>query len=152
MFLDTYGPSLNAIWGFWPTAIQLNRREGAAHLRKPSLSDDDAARLLQKWHRHGVSCGVITDGPRPVAALLRGRRYRAIPPPIEAVNPIGSGDCLLAGLVDGWIKRMEPEALIGHALGCAVANAMTWDAGAIDPTEAARWAEHVQIKPMARET
>ena len=62
-----------------------------------------------------MSCGVITDGPRPVAALLRGRRYRAIPPPIEAVNPIGSGDCLLAGLVDGWIKRMEPEALIGHA-------------------------------------
>ena len=29
---------------------------------------------------------------------------------------------------------------------------MTWDAGAIDPTEAARWAERVQIKPMARET
>ena len=34
VFLDTYGPALDAIWGFWPTAIQLNRREAAAHLRK----------------------------------------------------------------------------------------------------------------------
>ena len=44
---------------------------------------------------------------------------------------------------------MEPEALIRHALGCAVANAMVWDAGAIDPAEVARWAERIEIEPMA---
>jgi fructose-1-phosphate kinase PfkB-like protein len=150
VFLDTYGPALDAIWGFWPTAIQLNRREAAAHLRKPSLSDDDATALLQEWHRHGVVCGVITDGPRPVAIQLRGRRYRAIPPGIQTVNAIGSGDSLLAGLVDGWLNRLEPEALIRHAMGCAVANAVVWDAGAIDPGEVASWAEQIEIEPMGR--
>jgi 1-phosphofructokinase family hexose kinase len=150
VFLDTYGPALDAIWGFWPTAMQLNRREAAAYLRKPGVTDDDVAGLLQQWHRHGVVWGIITDGPRPAAILFRGRRFRATPPPIEAVNPIGSGDSLLAGLVDGWIDQLEPESLIRHALGCAVANAMTWDAGAIDPSEAARWADEVGIEPMAR--
>jgi 1-phosphofructokinase family hexose kinase len=149
-FLDTYGPALDAIWGFWPTAMQLNRREAAAHLRKTSLSDDDAAEILQQWHRHGVIWGIITDGPRPAAILFRGRRYRAIPPQVEAVNPIGSGDSLLAGLVDGWITQLEPESLIRHALGCAVANAMTWDAGAIDTADADRWADEIEIQPIAR--
>jgi tagatose 6-phosphate kinase len=150
VFLDTYGPALEAIWGFWPTAIQLNRREAAAHLRKPSLSDDEAVALLHEWHRHGVVCGVITDGPRPVAIQLRGRQYRAIPPGVETVNAIGSGDSLLAGLVDGWLNQLEPEALIRHAMGCAVANAMVWDAGAIDPAQVARWGDEVEIEPMGR--
>jgi 1-phosphofructokinase family hexose kinase len=152
VFLDTYGPALEAIWGFWPTAMQLNRREAAAHLRKPQLSDEDAAGLLQSWTKHGVLCGVITDGPNPVAIAIRGRRYRAIPPRIHAVNPIGSGDSLLAGLVDGWLQQLEPEALIRHALGCAVANALVWDAGAIEPAEAARWAEQIEVEPLPRGT
>ena len=148
VFLDTYGPALAAIWGFWPTAIQLNRREAAAHLRKPTLDDDDAAGLLQHWHRHGVVCGIITDGPQPVAIQLRGKRYRAIPPAIEVVNPIGSGDSLLAGLVDGWLERRDPESLVRHALACAVANALVWDAGAIEPAEVERWADAIEVEAL----
>jgi 1-phosphofructokinase family hexose kinase len=150
VFLDTYGPALDAIWGFWPTAMQLNRREAAAHLRKTTITDEDVADLLQRWHRHGVAWGAITDGPRPALILYRGRRYRAIPPTIDAVNPIGSGDALLAGAVDGWLGHQVPEAMIRHAMGCAVANAMTWDAGAIDPAGVARWADQIEIEPTAR--
>ena len=82
-------------------------------------------------------------------SCIGGRRYRAIPPPIEVVNPIGSGDSLLAGLVDGWLGQLEPEPLFRHAIGCAVANAMVWDAGAIDP---ARWgdgAKQVEIERVS---
>jgi tagatose 6-phosphate kinase len=146
VFLDTYGPALDAIWGFWPTVMQLNRREAAAHLRKPAATDADVAALLQKWAKHGVVCGVATDGRHPVVVLYRGRRYRVIPPHIRPVNPIGSGDSLLAGMVDGWLRRLEPEPLFRHAIACAVANAMTWDAGAIDPAEVARWREAVGVE------
>ena len=34
-FLDTYGPALEAIWGFWPSVLQVNRKEAAGLLRKP---------------------------------------------------------------------------------------------------------------------
>jgi 1-phosphofructokinase family hexose kinase len=151
VFLDTYGPALEAIWGFWPTVIQLNRREAAAHLRKQTLSEEEVTGLLHDWARHGVVCGIITDGPNPVVIQLRGKRYRASPPRIKAVNPIGSGDSLLAGLVDGWVKRLDAEALIGHAMACAVANALVWDAGAIDPDEVARWTEQIDVELRARD-
>jgi tagatose 6-phosphate kinase len=152
VFLDTYGPALDAIWGFWPTALQLTRREAAAHLRKPRPSDEDVDGLLHNWARHGVVCGIITDGPNPVSIQLRGRRYRAVPPRIKPVNPIGSGDALLAGLVDGWLQGLEPEPLLRHALACAVANALVWDAGAIDPAEVARWSDQIELEPLPRGT
>jgi 1-phosphofructokinase family hexose kinase len=150
VFLDTYGPALRAIWGFWPTVIQLNRREAAAHLGKQALSDDDVTGLLSEWQRHGVSCGVVTDGPNPVLFVLRGRRFRVIPPKIAAVNPIGSGDSLLAGLVDGWLSGLEPEPLFRHAIACAVANALVWDAGAIDLSRVAEHRESIAVEPDAR--
>ena len=80
VFLDTYGPALDAIWGFWPKAIQLNRREAAAHLRKPDLTRRRSAGLLEDWDRHGVVCGVVTDGPDrswscfEASAIERSRR------------------------------------------------------------------------------
>jgi tagatose 6-phosphate kinase len=148
VFLDTYGPALDGIWGFWPTVIQLNRREAAIRLRKPTITDDDVAGLLQEWEQRGVVCAVVTDGPNPASIMCRRRRYRAIPPPINPVNPIGSGDSLLAGLVDGWLSRLEPEALVRHAIGCAIANALVWDAGAVEPATAARWSKGVVFEPV----
>jgi 1-phosphofructokinase family hexose kinase len=149
VFLDTYGPSLDAIWGFWPTAIQINRREAAAFLRKSEVTDQDVAGLLRKWDRHGVSIGIITDGRGPVSILCRGKHYRAIPPEIRPVNPIGSGDSVLAGLVDGWLSGLDPDPLLRHAVACGVTNALVWDAGAIDIAEVARWSSQVVIEALS---
>jgi tagatose 6-phosphate kinase len=151
VFLDTYGPALDAIWGFWPEAIQLNRREAGLHLGKPSPTESDLLGLLQRWAKHGVISGVVTDGPNAAVVRFRGRHYRVSPPKIEAVNPIGSGDCLLAGLADAWLEEQEPEAILRHAFGCALANALVWDAGAIDRFEVDRQAEAVVIEPLPRE-
>jgi len=150
VFLDTYGPALEAIWGFWPDVIQLNRREAGLHLKAPQPSDAAVFDLLDSWARHGVRLGVVTDGPGPVLARSRGGgRYRALPPPIEPVNPIGSGDCLLAGLVDAWLAGAATEAVLRHGLACAVANALVWDAGAIDPEEVRRQEGAIVIEPVA---
>ena len=102
--------------------------------------------LLDAWSSHGVLCGIVTDGPRPVFAKLYGRHYRALPPAIAAVNPIGSGDCLLAGITDAWLSRLDPEPTLRHGLACAVANALVWDAGAIDPGEVRRLEAAVVIE------
>jgi len=146
VFLDTYGQALRSIWGFWPNVMQLNRREAAAHLGIAKAGDDDVARLLRDWGRHGVACGVVTSGPDPVWILLRGTLYRAFPPAIQAINPIGSGDCLLAGLVDGWLTGLDPETLIRHAIACAVANALVWDAGAIDRAQVMPLREQIRVE------
>ena len=135
VFLDTYGPALEAIWGFWPDAIQLNRREAGIHLRKPNPTEPELFRLLDQWSRHGVRAAVVTDGPGAVLAQVDGRNYRAFPPKVDPINPIGSGDCLLAGLVDARLAGRDTESLLRWAVAAAVANVLVWDAGGIDPEE-----------------
>ncbi|HEY2156269.1 MAG TPA: PfkB family carbohydrate kinase [Isosphaeraceae bacterium] len=148
VFLDTYGPPLDVIWGFWPDLMQLNRREAGMHLRNPRPTDADVIGLLRRWWGHGVRVAVVTDGADPVLALIDGRPYRAMPPELEPVNPIGSGDCLLAGLVYARLRGLDPQATLRHAVGCATANARVWDAGAIDPETAASDAEAVEVEPL----
>jgi 1-phosphofructokinase family hexose kinase len=150
VFLDTYGPALEGIWGFWPTVIQLNRREAAGQLRKTSATDQDVLELLENWHRHGVTCGIVTDGPHLAIIQARRKRFKATPPAIRAVNSIGSGDSLLAGLVDGWLSGLDTEPMIRHAMGCAAANASVWDAGAVDPAQAKRLGEEVVLEPIGQ--
>jgi fructose-1-phosphate kinase PfkB-like protein len=149
VFLDTYGPALEAIWGFWPDVLQLNRREAGQHLGTPRPDDAAVFGLLDSWARHGVRLGVVTDGPGPVLARTRGGRLRASPPRIDPVNPIGSGDCLLAGLADAWLAGADPEAMLRRGLACAVANALVWDAGAIDPEEVRRQEGAMEIESAA---
>lgn len=153
VFLDTYGPALDAIWGFWPDVIQLNRHEAAGLLRKPPRAlpeDTEILDLLDDWARHGVRVGLVTDGPEAVLACARGRFFRVLPPEIEAVNPIGSGDSLLAGLADGWLAELGTEALLRRAVACGAANARTWDAGALDPDAVRELEAEVVVEPMDR--
>lgn len=149
-FLDTYGPSLDSIWGFWPTVMQVNLREATTHLGLPKghPSDTDVLGLLDRWSRRGVKVAVVTDGPNRFLAKVEGKIYRVRPPAIEPVNPIGSGDCFLAGLVDGFLGKFEPENLLRHAVGCAVSNALVWDAGAIEMEAVKQIAEEVVIEAL----
>jgi tagatose 6-phosphate kinase len=146
VFLDTYGAALDAIWGFWPDVIQLNRREAGIRLRTPSPSEGELLALLESWSGRGVTYGVITDGPNAALVMTRGEFYRVYPPKIDVVNPIGSGDCLLAGMAHGWLDELPGERLLRQAFACAVANALIWDAGAIDPEEVGRQVDAVRVE------
>lgn len=148
VFLDTYGPALDSIWGFWPDVMQLNRREAAGFLKTPNPSDAEILAMLDKWARHGVKVGVVTDGADPVLARVGGQKFRLTPPEIRPVNPIGSGDCLLAGLVAGHLDGLEPEALLRQAVGSAISNALVWDAGGIRPDVVKEQAAAVQFESL----
>jgi 1-phosphofructokinase family hexose kinase len=150
VFLDTYGPALRAIWAFWPNAIQLNRREAAGHLGTSEPSEAGLLALLRDWERRGVASAIVTDGPSPALARIGGQTFRVTPPAIDPVNPIGSGDCLLAGTVDATLEGFGPEKILRHAFACAVANALVWDAGAIDPATVAGLEERISVEAVSR--
>lgn len=149
VFLDTYGPALAAIRGCLPDVIQLNRREAAAHLGRPEpVPDNEILRLLAAWSRREVGLCLVTDGADAVLANLNGRPYRAWPPRVEVVNPIGSGDSLLAGLVDAHLSRLDPPAILRRGIACASANAAVWDAGAVDAALVERLESSVKIEAL----
>ena len=144
-FLDTYGPPLSSLWGVWPDSINLNRREAGVHLRAESPSDEALWALLEGWSKHGVRSALVTNGADPVLALIEGRRYLANPPLIKPVNPIGSGDCLLAGLIAARLDRSTPADCLRTAVGSGVANALVWGAGEINHASVIQLASQVVI-------
>ena len=54
----------------------------------------------------------------------------------------------LAGVVDGHLAGLEAEDMLRHAVGCATANALVWDAGAIEVDEVRRLAGEVVVEVL----
>jgi 1-phosphofructokinase family hexose kinase len=148
VFLDTYGPALRAIWGFWPNWLQLNRREATGYLAKPQLTDDDVESLLDRWTKQGVSGCAVTDGARPVLARWHGQSYRLHPPRVDTVNPVGSGDSFLAGLVDAVVTGMTDENALRRAAAAGASNAMVWEAGAVDPDRVQALVSEIRLERL----
>ncbi|WZO99250.1 PfkB family carbohydrate kinase [Isosphaeraceae bacterium EP7] len=146
--LDTYGPPLKALGDAWPDVLQLNRREAGGFLGIAEPSDQDLWKLLGSWSDRGVRLALVTDGPGAVLARASGARYRIEPPTIRVVNPIGSGDSLLAGLADSLIASLDVEDTLRRGIACASANAEVWDAGAIEPAAVARLEPEVSLERL----
>jgi len=54
---------------------------------------------------------------------------------VQQVNPVGCGDCYLAGLAHGWIRQWSPEQRLRFASAAGAANALRQDVAMISPRE-----------------
>ncbi len=68
---------------------------------------------------------VVTDGPREVVAMRSKGKFRFSAPRISAVNPIGSGDAMLAGIACALTRGRQMREAIRLGIACGAANALT---------------------------
>lgn len=66
--------------------------------------------------------------------------YRAQAPRITAVNPVGSGDSVVAGFAAGIRQQLADQRLIKFGLAMGVLNAMEEKTGHVDVRKI-NWAE-----------
>jgi fructose-1-phosphate kinase PfkB-like protein len=122
---DTYGPPL--AWALQqPLAlVKINRDEFDAYQPERSPAEPFATRLSSALAKTRVQAWVVTDGAGPVWLNQPGSPPRSLTPPVvKTVSATGSGDVLLACLLDGCYQRhlALPDAL-ARALPYAAANA-----------------------------
>ena len=86
--------------------------------------------------RHLIQCGgqqvIVTNGARGAWLVSPDRVWRFTPPRIRALNPIGSGDAMTAGIVCGILKGLDIVEAVRLGIACGVANALTLTPGDID--------------------
>lgn len=59
----------------------------------------------------------ITRGPAGAVLFRHGRQVAsAVPPPVEAVDTVGAGDCLVAALTVGLLNDLTPEMALTRAV------------------------------------
>ncbi len=76
---------------------------------------------------------------------MEGRVYRVIPPKIEAVNPVGSGDAFAAGLAAGLDRGEGIESALALAAASAASNALHFQAGQVDAEQVASLKRKVHV-------
>lgn len=99
--VDAQGPSLSAALAARPLVIKPNREELGRTLGRSLISDRDLRLGFQECHARGAQWVVMTQGAGPVWVSSADRVVQLVPPRVSVVNPIGSGDCLAAGLAWG---------------------------------------------------
>lgn len=148
VWLDTSGAALAEAVAGAPSGIKINAEEAVVLLGRPVRDPAEALAAARDIRRRRPDRVAITMGAEGAVLASGGGDWYASAPRIDAVNPVGSGDCFLAGLVAGLTDgRGEAEAL-RLATACGAANAMTSRAGAIEPADLARLLERTRVRAV----
>jgi tagatose 6-phosphate kinase len=114
-----------------PFLVKINRDELAAATRVKGGGRVNTLRALRKLMTGGPQWAVITDGTRSVCVSERpGDRALLLKPPrVKAINPIGSGDAMTAGIAVGVLQGLTMLEAVRLGVACGAANAMTAQPG-----------------------
>jgi tagatose 6-phosphate kinase len=120
-----------------PFLVKPNLEETANTLDLP-LSDGgeaDARTAASALREAGAEWALVSTGR--AGSVLGGPdgEWRVEPPRVEAINPIGSGDIMAAGLLQALTRGAPvPEAAV-YGTACAAANVLTPTSGEIYPDD-----------------
>ena len=131
--LDVRGPELMAALELRPYLVKPNREEVAKTTGKPIRSEEDLREAMLELARRGAQWVLVSQGRDAVWAHGEGRFHRFRPPRIEAVNPIGSGDCLAAGIAVATARGESALEAIRYGIACAAENAAVLLPADVDP-------------------
>lgn len=133
--LDAQGAPLLAALERRPFVVKPNREELGNTLGRQIKTDAELHAAMRELCRRGAMWVVVTQGKDRVWIGSKDALLSALPPVVEVVNPIGSGDCLAAGIARALAGGDElPEAVL---LGMAAAadNVRTLLPARIDPMQ-----------------
>jgi len=137
--------------GAW--LMKLNREELAAMADAPTQTEEEviaAASSLTRRSQGRVRHVVATMGADGAVLLGESIAYRARVGvhPGRIVSTVGCGDCLVAGLLAGWIRTGDWKAALLEGVAVATAGAVRREAGFIDPEDAAEFRHVAVVEPI----
>jgi len=127
--LDSHGPEFALGLESVPHMVKPNVAEAEELVGFPLDTDDAKWRAIDAFHEKGVKLVVLSLGARGALVSDASQRLHAAPPVIREVNPVGSGDALVAGFAIGLMEGLGLADTARLAIAAGTANAMSWDIG-----------------------
>lgn len=131
-WVDAYGPAMHA-------ALECPTPPALAKPNRDELAQGGRWQACAELH--------VTGGAGPVAVRTPAGTWRVVPPPTDEVNPVGSGDCYLAGLAHGRLSGWAFEDTLRYAAAAGAANAARADVAAVSPAEIMPLVGRVRVEP-----
>lgn len=149
--IDAQRAPLRAVLAARPFLVKPNREEAAATLGI-TLSGDaehDARKAIDALTQAGARWALVSLG---ATGSLMGdadnHRWRITSPRVEAVNPIGSGDSLAAGLLRALVQGMAVPEAAAWGTACAAANCLTPTSGVVRLADVAALLPSIQLTAL----
>lgn len=109
---------------------------------------EDIIEALRKPLFNELSWVIITLGKNGAIVKHNDKIYQAICPEVEAVNPVGSGDAVIAGLVAGCRRGLEGEDFIRFGIVMGVLNALEEQTGSICLNQLEYYLNQIEVKEI----
>ena len=122
--LDTSGEPLRLGCAAQPYLVKPNADEAQALTGEPIVDDGGARRAADFFLAQGVELVALSLGADGLLLAARGRAARARPPRVRALNPVGAGDALLAGIAWALERGLELDELARWGVASGTAAAM----------------------------
>ena len=143
--LDARGPALLAALPAGPTVVKLNVEELAQTFARPMGSQSAVTAAMREIVAGGAAWCVVTRGAAGAVVGDGEAFWDVVPPRVEAVSAVGSGDAFAAGLALRLAAGEDVPAACAWAAACGAANALTPHAGHLDPADVARLAGQARV-------
>ncbi len=124
-FLDSTGIQFKNALKENPYCIHLNRREVLEYTGAKSLE------AAQKMMNKECQTSAITDGENGLYFYNGKESLHALSKVDEVYSTIGSGDCLLAGIISGHVQELETQEIANLGAACGAANCIRPELGMI---------------------
>lgn len=151
VILDTSGPALAAVVesGVRPTLLKPNLEELSQLVGLAvSLDLSDLKALLAHERFDGIDWIVVSLGAAGAFAKHRDSYYRVKLPDIAVMNPVGSGDAMVAGLASGLLQGLSDMALLKHGNLLGMLNAQEEATGFVNLNKASDLLEQIEVEEV----
>ncbi len=124
-FLDTSGAALQHGIEAQPTFVKPNQKEFADLLNAPLISEDVVAEVARRYKTNLI----LSLGADGVICSDGDNLFQVRPPRLKIQSAVGSGDCLLAGIVFGFTHGFPFKDALCYGVAAGTANALSLGAG-----------------------
>ncbi|MCC6152907.1 MAG: bifunctional hydroxymethylpyrimidine kinase/phosphomethylpyrimidine kinase, partial [Candidatus Hydrogenedentes bacterium] len=146
--LDSHGPEFAQGIACIPYMVKPNVTELQELVGFAIENNADQLRAINAVHTRSVKLVVLSLGKNGAIVSRGDERFHVVPPAIQEVNAVGSGDALVAGFAIGLMEGQALQEMARTACAMGTANAMSWDIGYFTSEEVEQIRERVTVIPL----
>ena len=129
VYLDASGEPLKAGLAARPFLIKPNSSEFEALTGKPLSEPTELAEAALAIAAQYETTVILSLGADGAIAAQKGQAIHARPAPLEIISAVGSGDCMLAGVIYGMTRHFPLDVALRYGVAAGTANALRLGAG-----------------------
>ncbi|AGB19356.1 1-phosphofructokinase family hexose kinase [Thermoanaerobacterium thermosaccharolyticum] len=145
VILDSHGIGLTESINKKLFLIKPNIDELSEIIGKQIKEDDDIKKTLETFPKKNIENIVVSMGKSGAVFKNKEIMLKGYPPNINEINPVGSGDSFVAGLVYGIVNGFTWIDSLKYAISAGAANAAMWTAANCNKTQIEKLFSKVKI-------